>query len=365
MRAVKFLRDYIGQRPGTPDEDALNAIATCLSQADNIARNNKFFQDSVKFYEAHNAKLEQTRPGEKRWGIEWLPAAEAERKINRMKAEEAKLAAIDRRLGDAQRRFNAASSNYENARKRRNALRAGTVNLAALEREARNAASALEGVRKEYDEQWKKVPRPQFPTEVALVPMDLLPDTAVASAAPVGPGAAPVAPPAAPPVGPGRVAARPPEEVAVVPTFTPPPAAPGPQRPRTTQYAAAFPVAPDLLVTSAAAVDGATLIRLQGPDGIPFEAAVVDKDDASGLALLKTKDGKRFAYLAVADTFAGGPVQCVSFPAVNLFDPVAEAFPGSALNPASLPAGQEKWAVKLSRHPRLGGSPLVVNGKVV
>jgi hypothetical protein len=151
-------------------------------------------------------------------------------------------------------------------------------------------------------------------------------------------------------------------EVAVGPTFTPPAPA-GPRRARTTQYAAAFPVAPDLLVTSAAAVDGATIIRLQGPDGDPFEATVLDKDDAAGLALLKTKDGKRFAYLPVADAFAGGPVQCVSFPTVNLFDPIAEAFPGTAPNPAA--PGQEKWLVKLSRHPRLGGSPLMANGKVV
>jgi Tfp pilus assembly protein PilF len=382
MRGVKFLRDYISAHP--PDEDVLNAMATCLAQADNIARSNKYFQDSVKFYEAQNAKLEQTRSGEKRWGVEWLPAAEADRIQAKVKAEEAKLAAISRRLADAKARFNNAQNAYETGRKNKNKIGGSRINLPALEQDAQQKGRALAIVQKEYDEQWEKVPRPQFPTEVALVPMDLVADVALASAGtPGGPGETPgvpsspgtVAPPSAdpPPVTPGgterppvRPPVRPPpEQVAVGPAFVPPAPAPGPRRARTTQYAAAFPVAPDLLVTSAAAVDGATMIRVQGPDGDPFEATVLDTDDASGLALLKTKDGKRFAYLPVADTFAGGPVQCVSFPAVNLFDPVAEAFPGSALNPANLPAGQEKWAIKLSRHPRLGGSPLVVNGKVV
>jgi hypothetical protein len=55
----------------------------------------------------------------------------------------------------------------------------------------------------------------------------------------------------------------------------------------------------------------------------------------------------------------------VSFPSVNLFDPVAEAIAGTAANPATPVAGQDKWSVRLTRHPRLGGSPLLVNGKVV
>jgi hypothetical protein len=65
------------------------------------------------------------------------------------------------------------------------------------------------------------------------------------------------------------------------------------------------------------------------------------------------------AYLSLADAFAGGTIQCVSFPTVNVFDPVAEAISGSAVAP------KDDWAVRLARHPRLGGGPLLVGGKVV
>ena len=57
--------------------------------------------------------------------------------------------------------------------------------------------------------------------------------------------------------------------------------------------------------------------------------------------------------------FAGGTFQCVGFPTVSIFDPVAEAITGSAVAP------KEGWTVRLSKHPRLGGGPLVANGKVV
>jgi hypothetical protein len=164
----------------------------------------------------------------------------------------------------------------------------------------------------------------------------------------------PVAPAAPSPVAPAAPTPPPAAAVAV-----PRPAAPEPRKPASvTSYAAAFPVAPDLLVTAAAAVEGADRVMVQPSGGDPMEVEVVTHDAGSGLALLRVP-GKRMAYLTLADAFNGGTLQTVSFPSVNIFDPVAEAIPGSAVPP------KDEWAVRLGRHPRLAGGPLLAGGKVV
>ncbi len=47
---------------------------------------------------------------------------------------------------------------------------------------------------------------------------------------------------------------------------------------------------------------------------------------------------------------------------MNLFDPIAAAITGTI---AAVPATPGKFIVNLSRSPRLGGGPLLANGKVV
>jgi hypothetical protein len=227
------------------------------------------------------------------------------------------------------------------------------------------------------------VERPPFEQAVAIVMPDDVPG------APASPGS-----PALASAGTGKppAAAPPPRTPNVTVTVKPPtPAAPAPATPRApgnpptpspaavavkppapapapvpmalakatvTTYGAGFPVAPDLIVTSAAVVEGATGITVQPADGDPMDAELVTTDESSGLALLKIP-GRKMAYLPLADTFAGGTFQCVGFPTVSIFDPVAEAITGSAVAP------KDGWTVRLSKHPRLGGGPLVAGGKVV
>jgi S1-C subfamily serine protease len=133
------------------------------------------------------------------------------------------------------------------------------------------------------------------------------------------------------------------------------------RRLRIESNAVAFPVGPDLAVTSADAVSNASYITLQIPGADTMNAEVVSSDQASGLALLRVS-GKRMPYLPLADAFTAGPVTCISFPEVNLFDPVAGAITG---NIAAVTASPGKFIVNLSRSPRLGGGPLLVSGKVV
>jgi hypothetical protein len=104
---------------------------------------------------------------------------------------------------------------------------------------------------------------------------------------------------------------------------------------------------------------GATQIVVQTADGTPMSAALVRSDEPSGLALLRV-DGGRFVPLPLASTYNGGALQCAAYPTVNIFNPAAEWIPGSAKSPA---AGE--WHISLVRHPRLGGAPLLVQGKLV
>jgi hypothetical protein len=131
-----------------------------------------------------------------------------------------------------------------------------------------------------------------------------------------------------------------------------------PRKVRMTQYAAAFPVAPTLVLTSSAIIEDGVTLQLQSNDGQPLSATLVRKDDTLGLALLKV-EGRTLRPLALADAFNGGPVTCASYPAVDLFSPAGQAITGSATAP------KDGWTISLNMHPRLPGGPVLAGGKDV
>lgn len=384
MRAAKFVRDYIAANPAAPpDEDCLNALATALAQADDTSRLNKFFAETIAFYESYNAKLEATRPGQKRWGAQWMSAKAAEVKLQKYKAEQEKLNALGRQMTQARARFTKVEADYS-ALKARAKVRSVYVNHGLYQSQMRDANDEYLRAKSKHDDLLAVHERPPFLPDIGAVAMsmDAMPaaPVAVAVATPPAPGTtpgttppAPVRPPTVTPPVPGPIAGagatvdfgeltkRPTPPPVSVASGEPSPGAPeAPRRRGVTKQAAAFPVAADLLVTSAEAVAGATRITLQAGDGVPFDAAVVASDEATGLALLKAA-GQRLMPLGLAASFAGGNVSCVGFPSVNIFDPVPETLAGGA--PAIAPGG--KWTVRLARNPRLGGSPLLAGGKVV
>jgi hypothetical protein len=137
-----------------------------------------------------------------------------------------------------------------------------------------------------------------------------------------------------------------------------PPRVTTPRRVRITQYAAAFPVSEDLVVTSAGIVEEGAALQLQSPDGQPITASLVRRDETTGLALLRVT-GRKLNPLGLADAFNGGPVTCASFPTVDLFSPAAQAITGNATAP------KEGWLISLNVHPRLAGAPIIYNARVV
>ncbi len=358
MRAAKYLKDYLAAHNKEVDEMALNAMATALSQADRVATANRFFVECSTFYDAENAKLEATRPGMKRWGSEWLPADEAQKKIDAFKKKKGELDAAAQRLANASSRV-ASNKEAMSAAISANRFRRAPINISGYQAAISQGENDAEAAQKEYDKIAPTIEFPPFPKEIAVVPLDtdlpIAPGTAVAVATP-GKGLGGVV------SSPGRTSpASSIPEPDPSPSPSTPVTPPPPRRRTVVTYAAAFPVAPDLLVTDGKMVQAGSTITVQAADGLPMRAEIVKNDAASGVALLRIR-GQRVAYLSLADGFTGGAVTCIGFPTVSIFDPAPEPINGSVALP-KVPG--EKWTVRLSHDPKRGGSPLLAGGKVV
>ncbi|HEX8914535.1 MAG TPA: hypothetical protein VF796_19455, partial [Humisphaera sp.] len=186
MRAAKVLKDYMATRPGAVDEDVLDAYAICLGQAGDEARLTKLWTECVTFYNQQNAKLEATRPGQKRWGVDWLPEYEWSKKDRYNQGIQTTLDAKNRELAAARADLSRATARYESARTAGRFRRGPAPDLGGMQAEIRNAQAKVDKLAGESDAIFKKLERPKLPAlfeAVALdAPSDALPPTAIASA---------------------------------------------------------------------------------------------------------------------------------------------------------------------------------------
>jgi tetratricopeptide (TPR) repeat protein len=379
MRGVRMVMDYLKAHPQPLDEPMLNALAAAMMHAEERTRQQTLFKQAEEFYEEYNTRLEAARPGMKRWGTQWLPAADAQQKLDTWKRKLKEVARLSGLVSNLNNRIAAQQKEV----KRQQALQAhgwdNTVHmaqrtLADLQRERQNRLSEL------ADAQPTEMERPPMPTEVAMVTLDQVKppeagEQAVAWGGDSGHRGGADARVRRPQTGTTELAdARPnanqggnpfstlspPAEDSGTPADTSdeaPVEAPRPKkRIKVTQYAAAFPVSSDLLVTAAGVVEGASQIQLQSADGSSADAEVVRSEN--GLALLRAK-GRKFMPLSLGNLFTGGAIQCAALTSVNIFQPAAKLVAGTAG-----PAG-ESWSIRMQQHPRLGGAPLLVDGKVV
>ncbi len=385
-RAMKFVKEYLAGLPDvTRDEPAINALAIILNQAPVHAQNSSEWQEGYQLYNTCNNKLEASRPGEARWGIEWTTERQAKQKRTQLSEALREVSDLDARLGgNEQDQANARSriarlSMMPPKVRDRLAIRSAEDQLQLLATEH----GAIEG---QLQAAQARVQRPAYPNDIALLPLGENPDTSPGNAPPEKPQIARVAVPDVANQGshePGPVSVRrplprtatggdsatdhppvdiPPVAVAPVPVEIPVPVEPpAPKVPRvrqTMKYAVAFPISDTMLVTASSVVSGASEVSLQSRDGTAIPAEVVREDPASGLALVRSKQRMGVSML-IADQFAGGAIIGVGFPDVSLFDPVATAMSGSAPRPA------DGWKVRLTKNPRLPGAPLISNNMVV
>ena len=367
MRAAKLAKDYLTAHPKELDEPMVNALGTALSAATAAERKNRFFGDCTSFYMIANQRLEAARPGYKRFGSQWFTAEQADAKTKALATQQKKLDTLSDAIATAEERMQPAVKELQ--RQQFLLLHGELPGNYYIERAqaAYDAAqAAVTAAQERYDALESSLELPKFPTEVAMVTMDattappITTEVAVASVEPpkieIKPKPRPVKtkPAAATDTGKPTEAVKPPEPVEALA----PPKPTTPRKVRITQYAAAFPVASDLVVTSSAIIEDGVTLQLQSADGQPINATLVRKDENTGLALLRV-EGKTLNPLALADGFKGGAVTCASFPTVDLFSPAAQAITGTATPP------KDGWTISLNIHPRLAGCPVLASGHVV
>lgn len=358
MKAVKYIKTYLDAHPTPPDEAVIDALGIALSQAEGVKGG--LYVQAVDLFNHQTIALEETRPGQKRWGIEWKPAADVDDLMQkRQKAQQAidaaaaDLSRINQGIATAQRQKASLSWGLQSPRQRTDAEQRISKQLTELQQEQSKAQDA-------YTQALSKMVKPDFPKTIN--PADL---ESVASA-----GETQI--PALTKPSPAHHASEDSSTTSDQPadsTDSPPPPLPPesiastephtPLPPRhVTHYAAAFAVAPGLAVTSAATVAGAVRLELQTADGGSLKGQIVRVDNNVGLALVKFTGG-RVANLVLADRASAGAVQCIGYPDVDLFNPKPQVMQGAVA------AESKQWEARFEDSPRLPGAPLLQNGEVV
>lgn len=311
----------------------------------------------------------------KRWGVQWLSAQTVDERTATNVVSEKQLASLSRDIDSLDGKLADANRTLE---KQKDLVRRGFMTQYELTDSLQTVKFLSEqqtDKQKEYDENVAKIQRPSFPRAMTLVAMDDLAPPVVAANVAMAEGTQAVQLVAPPSARRGSSGAKsrtngtdksttpkteiktemPKVEESIISVNAQPAAH---RKVRITSYAAAFPISDNLILTAAAPMADATEIELQAADGTPVKATLVRLDETSGLALLRVSDRKLIPMM-LAPAFTGGAVQCAAYPSVNIFNPVAESIPGTAKAPAG------DWRISLSRHPRLGGAPLLSGNKVV
>jgi tetratricopeptide (TPR) repeat protein len=367
MRTAVSLTNYLKEHPDELDSELLDLMFTALRKAEDRVTNRALqFEPMVKLYEDFNKRLESTRPGERRWGVQWVDQKTFDEEMKRRKAALKRWEDALAKADEAGARVSDAQASVEQARrgsvKNRGALTAALNRLA----QAKSTKANLDAKAEEVRQQIPPVPtlsKDDFAR--ILTPKDV--DVVVTGKAKAGGtevaaaggaegtrsvkfslgGTAAKPPVAAGPIAGGGVATAPRAFEPVTPTPT--------ARRTFARSATGFAIGPDLLLTAASAVKGAKRVTIEFTGGQSIDATVERTED-EGLALLKVQ-GQKMAYVNLATAFDGGPVRCPAFPEVSVFGVNLETIQGRAVA-----AKDDGWQVALGKHPRLPGAPLLDAG---
>jgi S1-C subfamily serine protease len=377
MRAAKSIKIYLDKHPNDPpDETLLNLLGTCLYVAEQHTQGKQLLEQCAAVYQKQNARLEQTRPGEKRWGIQWLSAGEVEKRMAERKKQLDKVAQLQTEASAAyhewehqqalfipqgpqhlryatQAQVNAAENNYNaavhavaDAQKKINSLPwLADVEpvLPPMPKGLTAVASADSGSgTNESGASIFAVPNitlhgPSSSSVGSTGDTALPPPPAVETPHVAGSNSTPPASNNSPPSSQAPVApSRPPVHISI---------------PR---HALAVAISKTQLLSAADVIGNATRVRMEDANGLILSAHVVAHDER--LALLEIDAGQisGMHFVNLADGFSGGALNCTAVPQENVFGPQPMNLSGNAPAP---PQGGD-WLVSLADHPRLPGSPL-------
>jgi hypothetical protein len=93
MRAAKHVRDYLARRDTPLDEPLQNVLGAALAAAATTeARSGPVFAGFREFYLEYDRRLASARTdGMKRWGMQWIPGAEADAKLKQSGSPQAEI----------------------------------------------------------------------------------------------------------------------------------------------------------------------------------------------------------------------------------------------------------------------------------
>jgi tetratricopeptide (TPR) repeat protein len=372
-RALKTLRDYLAAKPQTLDEPLVQALECVIAACDDQAKRGKVYQDAVAAADQAAKRLEAARPGYKRWGRDWIPAAEAARYASENESTRKQLQKIEADVENIDRQLAGLRRDRQALEYR---VRRGFDPQYMLD----SMDAKIQDLNNRRDQQISAGQRLTDNLHTPAAPDDRIAAVAMGTPAPefgpITPPAPPVpqdAPPEAHrPRRPGRgPATRPadagedPPIVIAPPERSLPSSRPnrggGVARPVDEQrHAAGFAVTADQLIAPLGVVAGAKSVDVtSAATGRVMKADVVRVDAAAGIAVLRVKGGTLTPVAVTAEPYAGGAVKCVTFPSVDLFQPIPEALAGTS----TVVGG--KCTVKLDKPAKLAGAPLLVDGRVV
>jgi len=372
MRGAKYILKYLEAIPATqaPDEPLLNTMKVVLESIPPDMRSSEYTR-MQSVYDRLNKRLEdKAGNGQKRFGLKWISADEFAENEKQRKAAEQEMNIKGRELQRAQRELDDATAELEKEKTRR---QEGSLVLLRVQTRADTAQRRYEAALQDYQKLADSVPQPEYPKVLATVPMDdaagsTSDPTKIASAAPADTGATPgklfpddPTPATKTDRDPIKGAANP-NRASANPMVQAPTVQFGGSRQnvtkQVTRHAAAFAVAPDLLVTSATAVKDAQTIEVTARDGQSSKAEVVRTEGPLALLKVEFKTPPK-ATLPIAQAAAAGTMQCPAFPSPSsIFDDEA----GEVMDNITIAPNGD---ARMRKHPRLAGSPLLAAGKVV
>jgi hypothetical protein len=365
-RACKIVSDYLSLSQQTPDEPLLHSLYFILENASETTRKSRLYDSAAALALSYTRSIEQQRPNYRKWGVGWVSQEVYDTRIAKQKKAKVDLDELegmikrsDRDIADAEQQGREIESRVRRGFEPTSRLLLQQNVVSRLQTTRELLIKRRDELRRSNDTPYR-VPEPTFIARGTPAPP--LPElTEMIAAADPGPPEvetppapvvpAPRVPPQRPPVDTTPPVVAPP----VAPPVTPP--APPVAR-RVTRYGVGFAISQNTLVVSYDIVHGASEITVQSVQGTSDHGKVVQSDKASGLAIVQFTKLKA-APLAIANDFAGGPVECVALAGIELFKPDARLLAGTAPKPV------DNWTIKLSKSPGLPGAPILSNGKVV
>ena len=163
MPGVKVLKDFM--QTSLTDQEAADAMQIALNSADQHARQSRLYEEAVAFLQAYLQKLSSSHPGEKYWGVQWIPEAEADAHLAAVTAAQKHVETLREQTSQAEKQVVALQNQIAATERNGHTL----AELDKEKGELTKAQEALAAKQKERDEAIAAIPHPDIPAQITPV----------------------------------------------------------------------------------------------------------------------------------------------------------------------------------------------------